>query len=87
VSRPETLVEHAVAELAARRLPPTVVEVRLAPEATPRVGTFRPGDRARVVIDDGWASVDDVRRIVEYDVRVDREGREVVTVRFDVPEV
>lgn len=85
VSQPATLLGHAEDELALRRRPPELVTVVLAHDTTPRIGTYLPGDTARVVISDGWVQIDAVRRITEVSVTVDREGREQPRITFDNP--
>lgn len=84
ISVEATLTGHAQAELQARRLPPAVIRVNLDPDRTPTFGSWSVGDEAPIRIDDGWAQVDEVRRIVGWSMQIDADGAEKLSVDFAI---
>lgn len=57
VTTPDSAFEHALARLLAHGQPQGVVEVALDPAVTD-LGSWGPGDRARLIVTDGWRDVD-----------------------------
>lgn len=76
----DTLEGHARGTLAARRVPPGIVRVTLDPDKRPRFGSWQTGDEATVRISDGWTQVDEIRRIVGWEMTLTADGAETVDV-------
>jgi len=79
VSVGATLVTHATQQLLRHRRPPAVVKLDVDPTSRPTFGSWRIGDRARVVIDDGYSQVDGQYRIVAWEMTLDADGAESVS--------
>jgi hypothetical protein len=86
VSDIQTLQAHANADLVRNRLPDTVPTLVVKLDDDVPVGSVIPGMNASVKIDDGKVQIDDVYKIVQMEVRVDAEGQEEMTVRFNTYE-
>ena len=85
VSVQATLQAHADLELVNRRQPVVTLPTLLARPASPdtTVGGFMVGDSLTVNGTDGWVSVDHERmRIQGYEISVDENGKETVSVAF-----
>lgn len=76
-----TLQGHAALETAARVKPVMRMPTLLAHQASPDVGlgSFITGDIVTVRGSDGYLSVDEAMRIMEYSVSIDTDGREAVS--------
>lgn len=80
VSVQSTLDDHARAVLNARKRPitrPNLLNVRLGAQL--QLGSWVIGDEVTLRIDDGWTSVDSIYRINGWDLTVDQDGKEVVS--------
>lgn len=82
VSVPDTLQGKAALALALQAKPQMTVPTLLARQSGPdtAIGTFIIGDSVQVRGSDGWISIDERMRLQGYDVTVDQEGRESVSV-------
>jgi hypothetical protein len=67
----DTLNGHAQADQQAARLPVALPVIRVRGDRSPYLGEYSVGDDARVVIEDGFLSLDTTMRIVAMDVSVD----------------
>lgn len=81
VSVTSTLVGHAALEVAARVAPVMRLPTLVAHQASPDVslGAFITGDTITVKGSDGYVSVNEQMRIMEYATSVDVNGREALT--------
>lgn len=86
ISEQATLDAHAEAQLQRvrqpRRIPTLVVK-----SSDPEVGSFVCGDTMNVKIDDGFVQLNQPYKLVQYEVRLDEDGSEEMTFRFNDPEV
>ena len=76
ISREQTLAQHAQAELARRRLPPTLPNIHIDPDARPSFSSYIPGDEVTVHIDDGWIQYHGWARLIGWEMTVNRDGDE-----------
>jgi hypothetical protein len=88
VSQADTLLSHATSDLNTVRQPqtiPTLICRVNVPELTP--GSFRCGANVQVNLQDGWVNIQGGYRIVQFEVRVDDDGGESMTVRLNDEDV
>lgn len=69
-----TIAAHAARELALNKRAAKVLTFTLNPNAEPLWGTLILGDRLRARVDDGWAQIDDVRRVTARTYSVAENG-------------
>jgi hypothetical protein len=83
VSYMSTLQAHADADVMRALHPkpiPTLICTTNTQEIAP--GSFKCGSLFHIHIDDGWTQIDDDYRVAQYEVRVDDDEQEMMTIRF-----
>lgn len=83
VRRTATLTRHAEERLRRHRRPPAIPKLKLDPDAIPTFGSWQLEDEARVVIDDGYTQVDGTYRIVAWEMELDADGSESVSITLE----
>lgn len=80
VTTPGVLQEHADADQLSARLPVVLPELVVRGDVDPIVGTYGPGDDARVVIQDAFhtSGIDTGMRIIEMEINPSDERGEIV---------
>lgn len=87
VSDPVVLSTHAVADLAATRLPSCTPGVTLRPTPDTQIGGFVEGDQISLIGNEGFIALDGLYRLMEYDVTVSEEGDEATKIIFQDAQV
>jgi hypothetical protein len=84
VSVTATLTAHAALAVKNLAKPVTRIPTLLAVQTNPDsgLGSFITGDSVQVKGSDGWISLDERMRVQSYEVKVDTEGREEVSVQL-----
>lgn len=80
-SRNETLLDHATQDLRGKLFPVETLEVEvLADDPDVSLGSFIVGDTVWCIANKGFINIDGSYRIMSYNVRIDEDGLETVSV-------
>jgi len=78
----DTLQGHAAASVERRKLPVETASLAKRADIWPDLGSFDVGDEGRLVVEDGWVSVNGFQRIQAIEVTVSDEGDEQLVPTF-----
>lgn len=82
VSVQSTLNAHTARELALNKQPTKVVGFTLNPDVEPQWGELVLGDRVNVAVDDGWAQISGVQRVVSRSLNIPASGAATSTLEL-----
>jgi hypothetical protein len=83
VTQMATLQAHANADLVRNRMPDAVPSLITKTEVDAPIGSFFPGNTAVVRINDGKVQINRYMKIVQQEIRIEPDGSEEMTVRFN----